>query len=144
MKIHLRQIRPEGLELDESFSPEWVGLTRKDSIRFSEPVEVKAKVTRADDEVFVRIKAKSAYESFCYRCLEDQSSQWSTDFTLTLDVDKHTEFIDIAEDIRQELILNLPGQILCREDCKGLCIDCGVNLNTQECEHKHSVAKSKL
>jgi uncharacterized protein len=69
---------------------------------------------------------------------------WSTDFTLIFDIDKQEEFIDISEDVRQELILNLPARVLCQENCKGLCVDCGVNLNNQECEHKHSIVSSKV
>jgi len=139
MKIHIRQIKPDGLELSESLSSEWVGLTRKDNIRFIVPVDVKVKVTRADDEAFVEIEASSRYEAFCYRCLEDMENNWAANFTLSFSIEKQAEFIDISEDVRQELILNLPTRILCRDICKGLCIDCGVNLNKQECEHKHSV-----
>ena len=133
MKIHIRQVRLEGLELEESLSSEWIGLTRKDNVRFITPVDIKAKVTRADDEAFVQIKANSRYESFCYRCLKDIKNDWATNFTLSFDVDKQAEFIDVSEDVRQELILNLPTRILCQANCKGLCIDCGVNLNTETC-----------
>ena len=144
MKIHIRQIRLEGFELSESFSSEWIGLTRKDNIRFIVPINIKAKVTRADDEAFVQIEANSRYESFCYRCLEDLENGWAADFTLSFGIDKQAEFIDISEDVRQELILNLPTRILCWDNCKGLCIDCGVNLNKQKCQHEHSVVSNKL
>ena len=139
MKIHIRQIRIEGIELSESLSPEWVGLTRKDNIRFVTLIAIKAGITRADDEMFARITATSSYESFCYRCLEEMKSDWTANFTLSFDIDKQKEFIDISEDVRQELILNLPTRILCQDHCKGLCIDCGVNLNKNECAHQHSV-----
>lgn len=143
MKIHIRQIRIEGTELEESLSPEWIGLTRKDSIRFTEPVAFKAQITRVDDEMFVQITANSRYESFCYRCVSDIKDDWTTDFTLTFDIDKYVEFIDISEDVRQEMILNLPTRILCRDNCKGLCIDCGVNLNKKKCKHEHSVVSDR-
>jgi len=144
MKIHIRQIKIEGLKLVESLSSEWIGLTRKDSIHFIVPVDIRANVTRGDDEVFVQIEADSRYECFCYRCLEDVENNWAANFTLSFEIDKHEEFIDISEDVRQELILNLPTRILCRDNCKGLCIDCGVNLNKQECQHEHSVASNTL
>lgn len=139
MKIHIRQIRAEGIELEESLSPEWIGLTRKDNIQFIEPVAFKAGITRVGDEMFVQITADSRYKSFCYRCVSDVKNDWTANFTLTFDIDKQVEFIDISEDVRQEMILNLPTRILCRDDCKGLCIDCGVNLNEKECKHKHAV-----
>jgi len=144
MKIHIRQIKIEGLKLVESLSSEWIGLTRKDNIRFVVPVDIRANVTRGDDEVFVQIEADSRYESFCYRCLEDVENNWAANFTLSFEIDKYEEFLDISEDVRQELILNLPTRILCRDNCNGLCIDCGVNLNKQECQHKHSFVSNTL
>ena len=32
-----------------------------------------------------------------------------------------------------EFLVSIPGKILCREDCKGLCPVCGTNLNVAEC-----------
>ena len=34
----------------------------------------------------------------------------------------------------QVLLLNLPEQVLCKEDCKGLCPECGTNLNLKDCD----------
>ena len=85
------------------------------------------------------VHVASRYDTLCYRCLEDIKRDWTADFTLHFDIEKNMEFIVIDEDIRQEIILNLPTRILCEENCKGLCIDCGINLNKQECVHKHAI-----
>ena len=42
--------------------------------------------------------------------------------------------IDMAEVVREQLLLALPEQIFCREDCKGLCPKCGANLNLIDCK----------
>ncbi len=42
--------------------------------------------------------------------------------------------IDIAEAVREQLMLTLPEQIFCREDCKGLCAKCGSDLNLIDCK----------
>jgi uncharacterized protein len=40
----------------------------------------------------------------------------------------------LLEDVlREQVLLALPLKITCREDCKGLCPQCGVNLNQQQC-----------
>lgn len=39
--------------------------------------------------------------------------------------------IDIA---REQILLDLPQQFFCRDDCKGLCEKCGTNLNLKECD----------
>ena len=41
--------------------------------------------------------------------------------------------IDLTDAIRDALTLELPLRVLCKEDCKGLCPKCGVNLNTGSC-----------
>ncbi len=41
--------------------------------------------------------------------------------------------IDIEDIVRTALILELPTRFLCSEDCKGLCVKCGVNLNEGSC-----------
>lgn len=41
--------------------------------------------------------------------------------------------LDVEELIRQNLLLVLPIQPLCRPDCRGLCPTCGENLNVREC-----------
>jgi len=40
---------------------------------------------------------------------------------------------------RDAIALELPDQILCREDCAGLCGQCGANLN-EDPEHQHDAA----
>lgn len=41
--------------------------------------------------------------------------------------------LNVDELINDELLLNWPMKILCREDCKGICKVCGRNLNDGEC-----------
>ena len=41
--------------------------------------------------------------------------------------------IDISEVVREQLLLELPEQVFCSEDCKGLCPKCGVNRNLIDC-----------
>jgi uncharacterized protein len=41
--------------------------------------------------------------------------------------------VDLAEMLREHLILSTPMQPLCREDCRGLCPVCGQNRNEQSC-----------
>jgi len=143
MKVYVRQIKPEGMDLDQSFPTESVGLTCEDDAWFIAPIAVKAQVHRAEDEIIVKVMAKSCYESFCARCLIEVKRDWAAEFTLYFDVEKQNEFIEMDEDIRQELVLNLPVRIVCREDCQGLCMECGANLNNQECKHKHAVIGGK-
>jgi uncharacterized protein len=40
----------------------------------------------------------------------------------------------LLEDVlREQVLLALPLKVTCREDCKGLCLHCGKNLNEEQC-----------
>jgi uncharacterized protein len=43
------------------------------------------------------------------------------------------EEIDIADIVIDGFYVNVPGKFLCKEDCKGLCPECGADLNEGEC-----------
>jgi uncharacterized protein len=44
--------------------------------------------------------------------------------------------LDITEDVRQTILLSVPLKLLCNERCKGLCPNCGRNLNEGSCSCK--------
>ncbi|WP_027430713.1 YceD family protein [Lachnospira multipara] len=41
--------------------------------------------------------------------------------------------LDADKLLFSELLVSMPGKTLCKEDCKGLCLKCGTNLNIKEC-----------
>jgi uncharacterized protein len=41
--------------------------------------------------------------------------------------------IDLSELLREQFYLALPMKPLCRDDCRGLCPECGINLNAGTC-----------
>ena len=45
-----------------------------------------------------------------------------------------THIIDISKDVRDYMILSIPMKRLCKEDCKGLCVKCGTDLNKKLCD----------
>jgi uncharacterized protein len=56
-----------------------------------------------------------------------------------LDVDVlDADELDLREVVREQILLNLPDQIFCKEDCKGLCQKCGANLNLIDCSCKET------
>lgn len=44
--------------------------------------------------------------------------------------------LDLGEPVREELVLAVPEWVLCREDCRGLCDQCGQDLNVGSCACK--------
>ena len=84
----------------------------------------------------------------CSRCAEEVSYIIQNDFVKVINFNLSEEdslydlddmsFIngydlDTDELIYQEIILVFPLQVLCREECKGICTKCGTNLNHKQC-----------
>ncbi len=133
MKIKVQDIRPEGIEVSDHISTETIGLTRDDPGYFIAPLDVQAKVSLVSNTVLAKTKVQGKYRSVCARCLAEIERDWSGNFIFDFSVEKHTESVEFDEDIRQEVLLNLPPRVLCKEDCKGICPKCGADLNTEKC-----------
>ena len=43
------------------------------------------------------------------------------------------DVIDFRDAVQEQVIMAIPMQPLCREDCRGLCPGCGANLNLEKC-----------
>lgn len=83
----------------------------------------------------------------CSRCLEPVKSSlhvriqelYRYSDTSEVDDDSPTfdnELIDLEDVVRDAAVLDLPIAPLCREDCRGLCSQCGCNLNDNP-DHRH-------
>lgn len=53
-------------------------------------------------------------------------------------INDHHE-VDLSEAVRQQIVLSLPMVTLCKEDCSGLCSQCGHDLNLGPCDCKPAV-----
>ena len=84
------------------------------------------------DKIKITLKLSLKALSSCDRCLEDVSVYVDIDYEDEYMVSE--ESVDTDEIISKEIILNWPMKILCKEDCKGLCLKCGRNLNRSQCE----------
>jgi len=55
-------------------------------------------------------------------------------FVDSFEINEEISFLDLTNEIREAIILNLPAYPRCSESCKGLCSSCGANLNKSGCE----------
>jgi len=134
VKIKVKDILPEGIEVSDHIPAATIGLTQKDEGYFAAPLEVQAKVSRVNSTVLAKTKVHGKYRSVCARCLAEIERDWNGNFLFDLAVEKQTEAVELDEDIRQEVLLNLPPRVLCKEDCKGICPGCGADLNNEKCK----------
>jgi len=54
------------------------------------------------------------------------------------------ESVDLEPLFREQFVLAVPFAPLCREDCKGLCPQCGIDLNTETCDCEHGWEDPRL
>ena len=82
-------------------------------------------------------------DGFCDKCLAPVCKAVTLDFDQIFYKDSSDEVdayvytdskLDVTKAISDEIALSLPTAWLCKEDCKGLCPKCGVNLNEQQCD----------
>lgn len=120
-----------------------------------QPVKCVVNVFRSGDQVLVNGQFNAVLKINCSRCLElaeyPLTAEFTSDFRhaqrksstaskieLTpdeLDIVWYSgNEIDLTEQVRQQLVVNLPMKILCKEDCRGLCLKCGANLNIHPCQ----------
>jgi uncharacterized protein len=99
---------------------------------------------------FVRLRLDAQLSGPCMRCLENAGRTIGIDVREVdqpgaEDEELESPYIDGDElDLhawaRDALVLELPTQIVCSEECKGLCSVCGENLNTADPGHAHEAA----
>ncbi len=58
-------------------------------------------------------------------------------------IDAHHQ-LDLTEAIRQNVLVNIPMATLCKEDCAGLCSQCGHNLNEGSCDCQPEVEDGRM
>lgn len=108
------------------------------------PLTGKFIATRISEGIFLSGKLSSNIDQQCVRCLEDLR------VPLIMKIDElfyypphaatenayvvgENGFIDLAPLVRELAWLDVPIQAICKEDCMGLCIECGQNLNYADC-----------
>ena len=85
-------------------------------------------------ELLVRGALEQDFAAVCSRCGGDFDFTVKVpDFTVSVETDEKTEFVDLTDELRESIILHLPTYPVCREDCRGVCPQCGKNLNEGPC-----------
>lgn len=116
LRINVRDITSKGLDVAADLSIEYMGLTKDDYVHFITPLHVTAHVNKFDTTILSNVQVSGRFESFCSRSLERLERDWQDKFTLDFEFDNTVEFINLGEDIRQEVILRLPVRLLSEKE----------------------------
>lgn len=151
MRLELENLEKDG-RFDHVYAPADLLLEERD-LRLVEPVRVVGRVRRQSEEAQVAGTLTATVETPCARCLkpvllpiktqfserfvtavswrsEEQHELAAEDLNLAL---FDGEAIDLDGLVREEILLAAPAQVLCREDCQGLCPVCGNDRNARDC-----------
>ena len=113
-------------------------------------IELDLRLESVVEGVLVTGTATVQVEGECVRCLVDISDEMELD-VMELFVYPESEatedeasrmvgeLIDLEPLVRDAIVLDLPFQPLCRDDCRGLCVECGADLNAEPA-HSHQAA----
>jgi uncharacterized protein len=134
IKISIAQLEHQRrLSLQGEEKPEFLQLADGDIFTAEQPVKYSLDVERVSGGVHVAGSVSSYLSGSCARCLQQtEVLVQNKEIELFFPVGDE-EMLDISGDIREELLLNLPMNILCKDDCAGLCPVCGCNNNTTPC-----------
>ena len=126
----------------------------EESVRLLEPCRILGELKKGIVQVDVEGKVIAKVEMECSRCLSPVESTLEIPFKVSYITEEHCtdekdselhgeeleisiydgEKIDVSDLAREQILLNLPAQIFCSENCKGLCPKCGANLNQKTCD----------
>lgn len=132
MKILVQQLR-EGFpkQVHEEYNPKELDIEFVDLV-YSGSLMLDGTIEKFMNTVTFRGRLTSRVRRTCGRCLKEIEGSVDQPFELVYDVAGREE-VDTLDDLREILILDHPIQFLCRPECRGLCPQCGADLNEGPC-----------
>lgn len=120
-----------------------------DLIEIPSPIQVKGKLYTVEGKAFIACQIQAQLKMNCSRCLkpafyelnEKLNGELVREALVQEDELEYDDIIfyqddllDLDKIVRETILMNVPFQMLCSEDCKGICIHCGSDLNLHPCQ----------
>lgn len=152
MIVDLTTIKDRETFFDFAIEPSQIDL-ESETAKLRNAVLVQGKVQKGIAEIVAEGKISADLEIECNRCLQAVGKSLEIPFRAAfVTIENYTrekeaqineqdldvsileeDKINLNELVREQLLLNLPEQVFCREDCKGLCQKCGTIRNLIDC-----------
>ncbi len=108
------------------------------------PVKISGKIVSRAGIVESRLDCKVEYLGNCDRCFTEVEKEYTFEIVRTivqsLENDENDEIVavpdmqlDLEDFCYADIVMSLPTKLLCKDDCRGLCPDCGFDLNSGDC-----------
>ena len=151
MRIELENAEEPGGRFSQTYKDGDLAFDESD-LRLVEPVQVKGRVRRDSGQVEVSGELHTKAAIACGRCLKEvqlpidvefaerfaRSVAWRNEehhelSTEDLDLGLVDDAVELEDLVKEEILLALPGHVLCNENCKGICPNCGADRNLAAC-----------
>jgi uncharacterized protein len=148
LSFDIRSLESEAAHVDGQLSPDDPVWQPGDALP-SKPIIVEGRLSAAGASRFY-FSGSISGESLipCRRCLTEvgalveegahfifsSEGEDSSDDPDVYPFDPNAMSLDLRPAVREQWLLSVPGFVLCREDCKGICATCGTDLNTSTCD----------
>lgn len=161
MQIQLKDLETHPVEFDQQFPPESIPLGN--DLRLTAPLSAKGRAEIIEEnhgskkivqDIRVVGSFQATLEVDCDRCLTPVPRTMGGDFDVlqrpqaeNTGADEHeikegdTEIgfyegnsITLEDVLKEQVLLAMPAKVLCQDECKGLCPQCGRNRNTEPCD----------
>jgi uncharacterized protein len=165
LQIAIKSIPDIGKEVAIDLGPEWFTHWRTEDpeLEFTDGrITGMVDLSKHGHDILVRGHLSGHLELTCGRCLTSFTHPVDTDFDLLLapkpetaapeeeelgpadlDMDYYTgEVVDLESLLKEQIILMIPFKPLCDEACKGLCPQCGADLNRETCHCRPEAVNS--
>lgn len=152
LKVELRTLENKDLVLEEKGWAQSLGIELNPEF-CSAPLEIYCELTKSGDLISAKGWVCGVMRLKCDRCLKEYENRYKSFFEVhfrpqgegeSREEDIPTgqveviyfdgDVLDIADQIRQTILLSVPMRALCRDDCRGLCGGCGRDLNLDSCQ----------
>jgi uncharacterized protein len=155
MKVNIQRLSEGIHEVSEEISVEELGLSQP--IKVLGNLKVNASVDRFEESFRVKLNIQAELIDQCDKCLEEFNFHFNETGEQIYQVGKgeyedddievlpdNAREIDLSKLINEVFLINRPIQRICKDSCRGLCPDCGKNLNEATCDCKHESIDPRL
>lgn len=124
LKIAVRQIDNEGIEFKGSATPEMIDLDKlediDEDIEFKNIIEYQLHVSLVSGGILVAGTLNTIVQCICGRCLKKFGLHFTKIEVCHFYENFHGTELNIAPELREDLLINLPMKFICSQECKGI------------------------
>jgi uncharacterized protein len=132
MKINVKRIPEIGETLRGAESAAILDL-EDPNVRFEKEIEYELHAQVQGNALLVTGTLRTPATALCGRCLKKHKLPLVVqDFVFHHEL-QGEDFVDLTDNFREDILLQLPQRTLCSPNCKGLCPVCGQDLNVRRC-----------